>query len=395
MFFKAKIKGRLYTISQVLFLNNKIMLKKNKSRWLILLITSVCFYPAFAQSDTAEARIKEEVFSIGLGVQHGFIFAHSEAVQNTKGARPTGVEVTLSWQRTDSAAWNLCNCYPRKGLLVSYYDYDTKILGKSLTAAYFLEPTYKINNRTFFSFRGAGGFSYLTNPFDSLKNPANQSYSTSMSVYLLVGVGVWYQLSEKWWLNSSANYQHESNGGMREPNKGINWPTAGIALSYQPKSANYFTGIRTSEKFWTNKKIRLDAALFGVARRTQTESGSRRKALVGFSANASKQVGRINALTAGAEIYKDAKLSYRLKNDSIEASSIKAGLLAGHEFLLGKFIFSQQLGVYVFDQTPYYDRLYHRWGLIYNVSNKIGAGINLKAHKQVAEFADFRFIYRL
>ncbi len=368
---------------------------RNKSRWLIIMIAFVCFTPAFAQTDSSGTKIKEEVFSIGLGVQHGFIFAHSEAVQNTKGARPTGVEAILSWQRTDSAIWNLCNCYPRKGLLLSYYDYDTKILGKSITAAYFLEPTYKINNRTFFSFRGAGGISYLTNPFDSIKNPANQSYSTTMSVYLLVGVGVWYKLNESWWLNSSANYQHESNGGMKEPNKGINWPTAGIAISYQPKAVNYFTGIRSSEKFWKNNKIRWDAALFGVARRTQTESGSSRKALVGFSAIASKQVGRINAITAGTEIYRDAKLSYRLKSDSIDASSIKAGLLAGHEFLLGKFIFSQQLGVYVFDQTPYYDRLYHRWGLIYNISYKIGAGINLKVHKQVAEFADLRFIYRL
>ena len=367
---------------------------KFKSRSIFSLTALAFFYAAGAQTDSTQHSKAEEVFSAGLGVQHGFIFAHSEAVQNTKGARPTGVEAILSWQRTDSIPWNLCNCYPRKGLLLSYYNYDTKILGKSLTAAYFLEPVYKLSDRTFFSFRGAGGVSYLTNPFDSVLNPANQSYSTTMSVYLLVGVGLWYKLGEKWWLNSSANYQHESNGGMKEPNKGINWPTAGITISYQPKSGDYFKGSRLTEKFWKNKNMRWDAALFGVARRTQTDNGSRRKALVGFTTNTSKQVGRINAITAGAEIYKDAKLYYRLKNDSIDASSVKAGLLAGHEFLLGKFIFSQQLGVYVFDQTPYYDRLYHRWGLVYNISNSIGAGINLKAHKQVAEFADFRFIYR-
>ncbi len=63
------------------------------------MIAFVCFTPAFAQTDSSETKINEEVFSIGLGVQHGFIFAHSEAVQNTKGARPTGVEAMLSWQR--------------------------------------------------------------------------------------------------------------------------------------------------------------------------------------------------------------------------------------------------------------------------------------------------------
>ncbi len=120
-----------------------------------------------AQNDSLQAINKGKainMFSVGLGLQHGFIFAHSPRVENTKGSNPTGVELILSWQRNDPLIWNLCNCYPRKGFLFSYYDYDNKVLGKGITAAYFLEPVYKLGRNTFFSFRGSAGLSYLTRP---------------------------------------------------------------------------------------------------------------------------------------------------------------------------------------------------------------------------------------
>ena len=351
---------------------------------------------AAAQGDTLQDRITpyQKLFSIGTGIQHGFIFAHSAAVENTRGSRPTGVELILSWQRTDSAIFSLCNCYPRKGLLLAYYDYDNSILGKNITAAYFLEPLYRLGRHSFFSLRGAAGFSYLTHPFDSLRNPHNRSYSTHISGYLMVGIGVWLRLSERWSINPGISYQHISNGGLKEPNKGINWPTAGLAISYQPKKASYFTGSRRKEKFWLHYPLRWDVALFGMARNGEDLQGKRGHfLLVGLQLQAAKQVGSINNLSLAAEVYRDEDLYLALKRDSLRASPVKAGLLAGHEFILGRFLFSQQLGVYVFDQTPYFDRLYHRWGIQYNLSKKMGVGFKLKAHRHVADFIDLRMVY--
>ena len=106
-----------------------------------------------------------------------------------------------------------------------------------------------------------------------------------------------------------------------------------------------------------------------------------------------KLVGRINNLTLAAEVYHDENLNLAIKKDSLQASPVKAGIMAGHEFILGRFLFSQQLGIYVFDQTPYFDRLYHRWGVQYNISKNFGVGFKLKAHRQVAEFIDLRVVY--
>jgi hypothetical protein len=367
--------------------------------WFWAVISAACATPqAIAQTDSTAAKVnsakKESVFSIGIGVQHGFIFAHSEDVQNTRGARPTGIEGILSWQRNDSASYALCHCYPRQGLLLAYYDYDVGLLGKSATAAYFLEPTYKIGNRVLFSFKGAAGLSYLSNPFDSIGNPGNQSYSTHASFYLLVGVGAWVQISEHWWLNPGINYQHISNGGTRQPNKGINWPTAGIAVSYQPTFRPFYASTRTFEKYWRNYSTRYDVALLGTFRKSYNEAGDRQRfPLGGLALQAGWQVGNLSMLTVGAEAYHDEELQDKLRREGLNASPVKAGILLGHEFLLGRFQFNQSLGVYVFDQTPYYDRIFHRWGVQYRINRHFSAGFNLLAHRQVAEFIDFRLAY--
>lgn len=373
-------------------------------RLYFLLLTTSCLFCfiSLGQTDSLSfdsVTLKDnnqkakDLFSLGAGLQHGFIFAHSEEVENTKGSHPTGLEAIISWQRVDSAAWSLCNCYPRRGFLLAYHDYDNRVLGKSITFATFLEPTYRISNRTFFAFKGSMGLSYLTHPFDSLKNPFNQSYSTAINGYLQVGIGAWVRLSNRWWINPSISYQHVSNGGMKEPNKGINWPTAGLALSYQPVAGPYYTGRRPDTKFWKGQPLRYDITLFGTARRSVNERGeSQRMALVGLATQVGKQVGRINMILAGIEASHDEELRTELKKDSLDASPATVALTVGHEFLLGKFLFSQKLGFYVFDQTPYHDPLYHRWTFLYR-PGRLGIGFSMKAHRHIADYMDLRLSY--
>ena len=371
----------------------------------IIFVPILCFLlqTTFAQSNLQaqhesiqdlDSGRRRALFSMGAGLQHGFIFAHSPEVENTKGAHPTGIEFIISWQQNDKTSWNLCNCFPRKGLLVAYYDFDTKVLGKGGAVAYFLEPVYRINRKTFFSLRGATGFSYLSNPYDSIRNPTNRSYSTHISGYLLLGGGMWFQLTRHWWTNITLNYQHTSNGGFRQPNKGINWPTAGVSFHYYTKPETYYKRPRSTDKFWKGKSIRWDAGVFGVAKKESDKYGkSHRLPLLGVYMQGSKQVGRINALTGGMEVFHDRALIMRMERDTIEGSATRAGLLAGHEFILGKFSFSQRLGVYLYHNTPYFTRLYHRWGIHYYMNKHLGIGFHLNAHKHVAEVLDLRLSY--
>ena len=335
----------------------------------------------------------------------GFMFAHSVFVQNVKGAHPNGFELEYSHVRTDAATRFKYNSYPRTGYSFTYVDYNREFLGSSYALSYFLEPNYRLGNNLKLFLRASGGLAYLTNPHDSSKNPVNQSYSTHINSFLQLGLGLSYPISNHFAVYGMANFFHYSNGGFKEPNGGVNYINASIGLQYYKYSTRFPVYNHEKDTSWKHQPPHVDVSLFYSPKSGyKKDSSQTRKHLIGTSVSLVKQVSSIDAITAGAEIYYDDGLR-SIKETFVKdtSSNILAGILIGHQFLLNRFVFSQELGFYIFKQTDAYNEkyrdlyhtIYHRWGLTYNIKKRWYVGINLLAHKQVADFIDGRVIYRL
>lgn len=349
---------------------------------------------ARGQSAVDSTATPNTQFSIGLAGHVGFIFAHSVDVENTRGARPLGIHLDLTWQRLDQRSWEACSCYPRHGISLNYFDYDNAILGHGIHAAYFLEPTFRLGRRTDLSVRGAVGLSGLTNPYHPVRNPGNQSYSLPFSAYLSLGTGLLQRVSDHWAVHLQASYLHTSNGGIQEPNKGINWPTASLGLHYTPHPVVVPNRTRPPRRRYRDEPWAYELGTF-LTTRTVGVGGKRRYFIGGLNATMSRPIGRLHAWTISVEGAWDGVRYERYRQDALEGRSAWwAGLLTGHEFLLGKYRFGQQLGGYLYQDAPYYSRLYHRWYLLRRFGGAVHAGIGLKAHAQVANFLDFRAVYR-
>ncbi len=334
------------------------------------------------------------LFSYGLQANYGFVFAHSNNVENTANSFPRGITTTFNWQRTDKQILDQYNCFPRQSLLLAFNDFDNSILGRGVNVAYSLEPHFMMSNRLSFYPKVSIGAAILSNPSDPIKNPTNKSYSLPVSAYIALGVGLRWQFNSTWGINLSAEYQHVSNGGLREPNLGINWPTAGLGVEYSPKGLTLQKYERTKESAKTHRAVRLDVGIFGIVKGGNIKDVRMYEPIVGIHFLASRQVSRLHAWTAAIEVYQDQFLIERLYSESIQSGGMRSGLLAGHEFLMGRFIFSQQIGIYLHGQYNN-DLVYHRWGLQYSFLPRWSVGVNLKAHKQVADFTDVRVVYRL
>jgi hypothetical protein len=192
----------------------------------------------------------------------------------------------------------------------------------------------------------------------------------------------------------TGNFQHISNGGLKQPNKGVNWPTMGIHLVRYNRPLDLYRGNRLKDSSWRKLGWRKDLAVFGIAKRWIDENGdSKRLPVTGVMAQIGKQVSGTNQVNAGAEWSYDGTIDRRLKDDSIAGSPHKVALTGGHEFLLGRFIFSQHIGIYIFNDNPYTDSWFHRWGLLYRAGNRYWLGFNLKAHRHVADYIDVRLMY--
>jgi hypothetical protein len=134
------------------------------------------------------------------------------------------------------------------------------------------------------------------------------------------------------------------------------------------------------------------------------------KPLIGGNIQFSKQVSGINALSLGAEAYYDGAVASIKENRGHPSSNMFVGILAGNEFIIGHFLFSQQLGWYVYKNTKYLDTTYYnqnngteiyatpfyqRYGIKYRFTDNWYLGFNLLAHGKTADFFDFRLTYRL
>jgi hypothetical protein len=356
-----------------------------KPTGLILFLSTLLGHSLQAQDYSLDSTF---IKGWAIGIHAGKVIAHSDAVANTKDARPIGFEIQYWRQRTGKSSFDLCNCYPKQGPLLSLFQFNNQVLGSALMAGYQLEPQYWLAKKWRFTMRGVAGLAWASNPYHPIHNAENQSYSTRISAYLLYGLGLVWQASPHWALQWSGSFQHISNGGLRQPNKGVNWPAFAMHLQYSPQPAHLYRGSKNPKTTnWKNQPLRKDIGLFGIAKRYIDSTGQdSREPILGVVGQLSKQVGRTNALTLGAEVSYDVSLQKRLEQDGLRGSPVRAGILVGHEFLLGRFIFSQRIGVYVFNRNPYFDS----W---YKLNKHWWAGFNLKAHRHVADYIDLRLLY--
>jgi hypothetical protein len=352
-------------------------------------VISISLLVAAAISQALQGRDTAKYYtSLGAKFHKGIVLIHSADLRAVQHSYPWGIGIDLGFHFTNKKSWDACNCYPKLGASITFWDYDKpEILGYGATGLFYLEPVFGAQNRISFSFRAGFGLSYQSKPYDQYSNPDNLSYSTHFAFPILLGVGMNAWIGKQYLLSVNINYNHFSNGGIKEPNGGINWPTVSIGLDRYFKVPQFHSRTKTDWKESGPPAMRLDINFFLAIKQLEYQEYA---PLPGIEAKGSRQVGRINALTLGLEWLYDAHANHIIKKEFEDIDCNKVSLAFGHEFLLGKFLFSQQLGVYVYKPFKRGADVYHRWGLRYRITDWLSFGVNLKAHRHVANFLDFR-----
>ncbi|HKK38533.1 MAG TPA: acyloxyacyl hydrolase [Cryomorphaceae bacterium] len=322
------------------------------------------------------------------GAYHkGFVIVHSRAVRAIEDSYPQGFQLDFGKHNTSEKIWNACNCYPRTGVSLTFWDFDNPdVLGYGLSGVFYLQPVFRADKDFSFSVRGGIGLSYKTNPHHPVSNPDNQSYSTSVAFPLELGLGFHYKLGELWQIEARMMYKHISNGGMRQPNKGINWPTAGLAISRYLRPISFPERKKTDWRLNASERIRNDLSAFATY---QEPTDGIYLVSGGIEIKHARRIGRLSNISIGAEWMYDTNQA-KLSEGKRRETGHHTGAAIGHEFILGKFLFSQQFGVYFLKPSSRPEDLYQRYGLNYRLNPSLLVGDSLKAHGHVADFLDLR-----
>ena len=347
----------------------------------ILLLVILNFYNANAINNLSEKNINN-IFSYSIKSQYGYIIIHSQEIRSIKNSYPKGVELNLNWLKNSKKTWELCNCYPKVGILISYFDFDNnEILGHGINFGGFVAPSFKISNDVNFLFKITSGPSYNSKPYHEANNPYNLSYSLLLNIYTQLSISIEKKINKKNKIILSCNYNHISNGGIKQPNKGINYPTIGLGIEHNSEEFKLIE--RKKEKYTGIKEKRYDISFSYFPKKVL--ENAKYYPVFGLNSSYSKQISRTNALTIDLEFTLDKTLE--ISNQKLNKLEIvRSGILIGHEFLLGKFRFSQKIGPYIYDKVKVNDVFYQKYGIKYILVKNIFVGLHIKAHRHVADF---------
>lgn len=332
---------------------------------------------------------------LGLQGQSGLIIAHSESIREVATTTPWGLKADFSWHFRERRAWSYCQCFPRLGVSLEYVNFgNPEVLGRAYPVSFWVEPVFGADKRLSAALRFGFGVAYLDQVYDPETNPTNLFFSAPISFLLLVNANLRYRLNDRWALQLNANYNHISNGGTREPNKGINYPAVSLGMDYTLRHSPFPKHEPPSRQAPDSLRREWQFTLLGSAQ-TANNTDPQRYPLIGLMGQRRWRFHRMHAVTAGAEWVLDYSLRERLRQEPGAKSNDfhRGALLIGHELWLGRFAFSQQLGVYVYAPNERRDPVYQRFGLDFRATRHWVLGMNLKTHLHVADFFDLRIGY--
>lgn len=365
---------------------------------LLVYILIGAFIPFFCY---AQDESSKSVINVNLGYHQGFIFAHSSKIRDVSNSRPWGIEANVSWHLLNRESWEYCYCFPRTGVSLLYMNFrNPEVIGSNISVYPYIEPYLGAQNKLNASFRFGIGPAHMTKVYDEQTNPKNQFVSTHISFIVLLRMALNYRLNDRTGISLTAGFNHISNGGIKNPNLGINFPTVSL-------HAERYLTLPTFRNWQKEEGLRLDKDTHKFfieyfATGKAVHKAEERYLVTGLAASYGLVIGRINGLRLGFEGIYDGAVRERIRRDELpddfqETPDYRTfALLFGNDFLLGRFTFSQHFGIYLYENYTYMDPVYQRYGLTYYLtkSKNLFLGVNLKAHRHHADFLDFRLGYK-
>lgn len=330
---------------------------------------------------------------VGAYAQGSFILAHTPAIKHLAVSHPTGVELNLQRQTNGSAPWHAWYKYPKVGLALVYYDYHNSVLGRSFAATTYINKSFIRTPRQELNFRLGTGLAYFHNPFSLETNHKNTIISSRLNATLQLRFEYDVAVAEHLGVLLGLGLNHYSNGATTKPNFGINLPTVFVGLNYhqqRPFRPHAVPANDTPADLGRNF-LNLSTSL-GFKQRSPID---RQKYLVNsVSVIVGRRVGRKSNLLAGLDGFYDRSLLAEQRDTARTTDNLpdvkKAGVMVGHELLLGRLAFVTHLGFYLYNPYKSNKFYYERIGLKYHVTEQLFGAVDLKVHRGSADVIEWK-----
>jgi Lipid A 3-O-deacylase (PagL) len=366
-----------------------------------LILISLIGQNSKAQNDSIQIQTAKQSAFQGFqparycaGINYGAIWAHNKPVYHLAQSHPIHVFGEIHF-RNPEKIW--CKNYRRAsaGMNITYLDYRSHVLGKSIAAITFLEPWLRNN----MSFRIGTGVVYNSHPFDLWTNSTNVMLGSrfAMVMHCQVSRTFCYRsqvTSERIpFLRLGIGLTHFSNGAFSQPNSGINnfFVSAGYCFGEQP-------GCRKTMKH--PPSLPSDSLSFSIASSFSLVEkfpvGGPKYGVYQIQGRVRYRIGKLSRLQTGLDWMKNQSVAAEIKEQpQLGTQAAVLGIPIGHELLISrKLSMITELGIYIYKRHNLDPGMYQRYGLRFQIWKGIFSGIMLKTHKAKAECLELNLGYQ-
>ena len=290
------------------------------------------------------------------------------------------------------------NVYHHPNLGIGYYQGslgNNKIYGNAYSLyALFEAPIWRVHNQFELNYRMSTGLSYLSKTFDIKNNIYNIAIGSHFNLHFNLFLNASVNITENYKLISGIGLTHFSNGKIKSPNKGLNVINGSLGIRY------YFRQPRPMNKDFIKPEINKKNH-FSLIWSHGLKDYNRFKDAVyyisSFNMSYERQYAHFAKAGTGLDVfYNSALRNFREQpvNFGITNSALyRLGLHISHDFMVGNFSLTMQLGHYFYNKAFYITDVYNRIGLKYYTDNQMVFNLALKSHNANAEFIEFGIGY--
>jgi hypothetical protein len=335
-------------------------------------------------------------YMTGLRIHYGTILPHSEKIRALAFNHPRGFEINLNRLNYSDNAVRQLNCYSYTGIAINFFDFDHPKIGHSVNSFFYFEPLFRFRNRFSYSLRAGTGISYLSETYDEINNPENKFFSSHIAFLLILDLKIKYKTGNKLELIASACYNHISNGGIKQPNYGMNFPTLslGADYSFNPVELKPIVKekLKPEEKNWNF----IIESFASVKVQEKTDNFPEKACfMIGLSSHTGRKLSRLSGINFGIDIFADGYIREAIERTGGNTDYKRSGFFGGHQFILGKVSFTTNFGIYIYAPNKAKSQVYQKYLLQYHWPGRLNCGFFMIAHGDAAETMGVNFGFRL
>lgn len=362
---------------------------------LFFLIGFLCF--EFCSSQIKDSSYTSSIL-VNTAVEYGNVLKTNPLLKEYDKPQYAGYTLQILKQTTGKHDWEKLYNFPRYGIGISNFDYlSNREMGSPFAIYGIFNSKIKQWEKFRWSYDINFGISFNSKPFNWEENYYNVSVGKKNNMYVGLGTAFTYELGKYFDVGLNLKFNHLSNGGLKMPNKGLNFVAPQVSLIFFPER-NHIDTERTLSI--PNKKYETWelSSFFGKKNvHYRGEGRSEKNWFEGFDYKVyglegfyMRQYSRKSAYGLGVGITKDEHYNNVMfmeggvlqQKKRFSHDQMLFSIIPSYRLIIDKLHLNIGLGYYVLKKTSRYDNssLFQRIGLQYQLTDHFFASFGINAY---------------